>query len=116
MRTRILSLNVMLGVDLGQLFHGFCFIKIKPLFVSLFAYVVKFCHSFFNIFLIYIHKGLNIDDNEVIIKNIRRNSQIDSVQCQATNGYGATAIRSFKINIKRKFFFILFIMALNWIT
>jgi hypothetical protein len=47
-------------------------------------------------------KELHIDSNEIVIKSIKKSSKIDRVECQISNGYGATVTRSFKINIKRK--------------
>ena len=45
---------------------------------------------------------LEIDNSEIIIKNIKRTSKLDKVECQISNGYGATASRLFKIDIKCK--------------
>ncbi|RNA42448.1 amalgam-like isoform X2 [Brachionus plicatilis] len=43
---------------------------------------------------------LNDHKPELVIENIKKSSKINLVECQAGNGYGAKAIRSFKINLK----------------
>lgn len=45
---------------------------------------------------------LNEQKSELVIKNVRKSLKINLVECQAGNGYGAKAIRSFKINLKCK--------------
>ena len=48
---------------------------------------------------------LDVDNNEIVIKNIRRTSKLDRIECQVSNGFGASVSRTFKINIKRKLFY-----------
>jgi len=45
---------------------------------------------------------LKQDNSEIVIKDVRKNSKLDKVECQASNGYGHTASRTFKIDIRRK--------------
>ena len=61
----------------------------------------------------YLFQELDIDNNELIIKNIKRTSKLDRVECHITNGYGPSATRSFKININRKILFIFIVKLLS---
>jgi hypothetical protein len=45
---------------------------------------------------------LEIDSSEILIKNIKYSSKLQSIYCQISNGYGAAASRIFKINVRRK--------------
>lgn len=49
-----------------------------------------------------IRKELKQDNSELVIKDVRKDSKLDKVECQASNGYGPTASRTFKIDIRRK--------------
>ena len=37
--------------------------------------------------------------SEILIRNIKRSSKIDKIECQASNGVGPSSTRTFKINI-----------------
>lgn len=52
------------------------------------------------IFFFFYKLELEIDSSEILIKNIKHSSKLDAIYCQISNGYGATASRVFRINVR----------------
>lgn len=60
--------------------------------------IIFYIRFFNNLFF---KKELDVDNSEIVIKNIKKTSKIDKVECQISNGFGPSVTRSFKVNIKR---------------
>lgn len=42
---------------------------------------------------------LATNTSELLVRNVKRSSKIDKIECQASNGVGPSTSRIFKINI-----------------